>query len=461
MGNPIPSQLRTVDPFDSFDSNVVNRITRLVTMGKNMILSHSPFDVSILNPTTLHINGGMAVKDDVLIEITAPIDIDCTNINSYVNSGTGTWNEVGNYYLVLNYVYSKSLPAPQATFGLILPSQRINPAIFNTMAMLLIKVVNVQLVSGSNQIVSISDFDSDNPANSVPSNIVPPTNVTTATYTVKPTDTSVVCNPIANQTIILPAASSISSLSIVNPSLFTITIQTSGTDTIQGATSVVLSNQYDTLNLLSDKVHTFYKLNTAAASVATSAPPSTITGSTYTIQPTDSTLVCKPTSNQTLILPAASTVTKLIPIINATTFPITIMTSGTDTIQGATSVVLSNQYDSMNLLSDHVNTFYKLIVTSASAQSATITPPTTVTGATYTVQSTDNAVICKPTVNQTITLLPSISGNPVKIINLSAFTITILPAGTDTIEGLTSLTLIKEYDSVSLTNDLVSTWVTV
>ena len=42
MGNPIPVQVRSVDPYASYNSDVVNRLTRIISNGNDCILHSNP-----------------------------------------------------------------------------------------------------------------------------------------------------------------------------------------------------------------------------------------------------------------------------------------------------------------------------------------------------------------------------------------------------------------------------------
>jgi len=109
-----PSQVRTVDPYASYHSNVVNKLTRLVTRNTNCIHSKYAVDVSVDSTSPDHVvivSAGECFKDDVLIELTAEHSVDIRDSANYAPSAIcwpGTW------YVVLDYVYSKSRPAPQA-----------------------------------------------------------------------------------------------------------------------------------------------------------------------------------------------------------------------------------------------------------------------------------------------------------------------------------------------------------
>lgn len=130
MASSIPAQTRAVDPFASFDSNTVNQLTRMVSRGVNGLTSQnsldviadttSPLDHVIVNPGTLY-------KDDVLITITNQWTVDFTDSDHYVSGNP--LSEAGYYYVVLEYTYQKSRPAPQARLKILLPSDTGTPSL--------------------------------------------------------------------------------------------------------------------------------------------------------------------------------------------------------------------------------------------------------------------------------------------------------------------------------------------
>jgi len=159
MGNPVPSQIRSVDPYASYDSNVVNQLTRIVSDGENILLSPSPIDVSLINTTTVKALAGKAIMQDVLIEI-QDINIDPSDIDFYLDSSGGIWNETGYYLVVLHYEYQKTSPPPEAAIKIIMPSQKAT--LFDPTKHLFLKCLDVSN-SGLNEIDDVLDSDPDDP----------------------------------------------------------------------------------------------------------------------------------------------------------------------------------------------------------------------------------------------------------------------------------------------------------
>ena len=127
----IPSQVRHVDPFASYNSDTINKLTQMITRGKDGITTKNDLDVILdsTSPTTVvDVTPGFIYKDDLLIELTATTQVDFTDSNCYVTFGTG-FDEDGWYAIVFEYTYVKSRPAPTAKLKILKPSQIPHPSI--------------------------------------------------------------------------------------------------------------------------------------------------------------------------------------------------------------------------------------------------------------------------------------------------------------------------------------------
>jgi hypothetical protein len=163
MGNPVPSQIRSVDPYASYDSNVVNHLTRMISDGKNILLSPSPIDVSWINTTFVRVAMGKAIMDDVLIETTGVLDVDLSDIDFYISGGG--WGEIGNHLIVLQYEYQKTSPPPVAEIKIITPSQKAT--LYDPTRHLFLKCIEVTNPGSGLQVTdpdSVRDYDPDNPS---------------------------------------------------------------------------------------------------------------------------------------------------------------------------------------------------------------------------------------------------------------------------------------------------------
>ena len=156
MAGITPDQTRVVDPFASYGSNVVNKISQIVTHDSEGMLTVPSLQVvlnSVSPTTTVDVKPGYVIKEDVLIRITADHSVDFTDNNNWIDPPA--FGFTGGYsYLVLKYEYAKSRPAPQATIRILQPDDRSDLATDSTL--LLLKVVRVD---SSQNIISLHDYD--------------------------------------------------------------------------------------------------------------------------------------------------------------------------------------------------------------------------------------------------------------------------------------------------------------
>ena len=124
MANINPTQTCTISPYSSYNSNIVNQLTRMITQGENCLHSSHAMDVAIdsTSPlTTLIVSTGQAYKDDVIVEFTESLTVDMEEADFYISGNP--FNEAGYYLIVLDYTYVKAKPAPVASIQIIKPSQ--------------------------------------------------------------------------------------------------------------------------------------------------------------------------------------------------------------------------------------------------------------------------------------------------------------------------------------------------
>ncbi len=131
-------QERAVDAYRTPESSAVNKLTRMVSGGKNIILDG--LLVEDIDPTTLRITKGIAIKDDVLIQFNEDIYIDLTDGRNYWPALSETPNPLdiyedsGYYYVSINYKFYNARPAPFATVKISPPGTRIDTKNFLTIA---------------------------------------------------------------------------------------------------------------------------------------------------------------------------------------------------------------------------------------------------------------------------------------------------------------------------------------
>lgn len=164
MTNIIPTQQRCVDPFSSYNSNIINKLTRMVTQGENCLHSPSAIDVTLdsTSATTVIVGPGQCYKDDVIIKFDSDFLVDMSNSDFYVDN-VAPFNVAGYYYIVLEYNYVKSKPAPQASIRILKPDQPDQRSFISSGDFLLLKVVKVTFNGVIFEVDSVYNYDPDNP----------------------------------------------------------------------------------------------------------------------------------------------------------------------------------------------------------------------------------------------------------------------------------------------------------
>jgi hypothetical protein len=165
MASSKPTQSRAVDPYASYNSNVVNQLTGIVTRGNDVLDNYN--SLQVVTDTTSSLDHvlllpGIIYKDDILINITSQHRIDFTDPDHYVSASGDPFNtEAGIYYIVLEYTYVKSRPAPQASIKILLPSQTSNFRAGSFPSLFFLKAIRVQVSGGSGSITNLYDYDPD------------------------------------------------------------------------------------------------------------------------------------------------------------------------------------------------------------------------------------------------------------------------------------------------------------
>jgi hypothetical protein len=169
MASSIPQQYRTIDPFASYNSNTVNQLTEMKSRGENVLDYPCSLDV-VLDSTSVQevvVKSGYVYKDDVLIYVSEDHTVPFTDYaNQYVSFDV-TGLITGYYYIVLEYTYIKSRPAPQAKIKIVMPTQRSNYNYGSSSSSLVfLKAVYVTVGGSPNPaVVSVHDYDPTLPDN--------------------------------------------------------------------------------------------------------------------------------------------------------------------------------------------------------------------------------------------------------------------------------------------------------
>jgi len=151
MAFHVPAQTRAVDPYSSYNSDNVNALTRVISKGLDVI--SSGLNVDIINGTSVNVTDGVAIKDDTMINITEDnIVIDMNDAEWFVEA-TAMIETTAKYYVVMDYIYAKTTPAPKATIRIL--KNRSN----FTDRYMFIKCIDI--VGGV--VSALYDYDPDNP----------------------------------------------------------------------------------------------------------------------------------------------------------------------------------------------------------------------------------------------------------------------------------------------------------
>ncbi len=158
MSLEYPIQTRAIDPYESYNSNIVNRLTRLITRGENCLHGTHAIDVYLdsTSANTVIIKPGQAFKDDVIISIDQEMVVDVTHQDYYINH-MNPWNEAGYYWLCLEYTYQKAKPAPQAKIRILKPTQ--HHLFEDSGAFLFLKALEVSFNGTTFELGNIYDHD--------------------------------------------------------------------------------------------------------------------------------------------------------------------------------------------------------------------------------------------------------------------------------------------------------------
>ncbi len=249
MGNPIPSQTRSIDAYSSYNSDVVNKLTRIISNGQDCILEINPVNVEYVSSSSVKTTIGKCIKDDVLVELSSELTIDLTDGDFFVDSTA--WNEVGFYYVVLEYEYIKTRPAPIASIQVIRHSERAT--LYDTDKHLFLACLEI---GGAYQVDNIFGYDPDDPSirRAIAGGVTPINFIDAVTdYYATPEDATIRVS--GDTTIYLPLASLCSKeIRVIKKDsyLTTTTVEATGSDLIETQTSIDMTRQWNEITVLPD-----------------------------------------------------------------------------------------------------------------------------------------------------------------------------------------------------------------
>lgn len=141
-------QERACNPFRSNESNAVNRLTKALTLGADVVLQEHKQEH--IDYKTVRVLGTSYIKDNAYIEISSNVDLDFTDDDNYLSTTDRGMDVAGTYYIALHYVYSESIPYPVAEIKILKHAAEL------TEAVVLICNVNVEYSSANGRMEIIS-----------------------------------------------------------------------------------------------------------------------------------------------------------------------------------------------------------------------------------------------------------------------------------------------------------------
>jgi len=138
----ITSQVRAVDPFSSYESDNVNKITRVLTAGEDRIIRDTDLLPTKLSNTSINVSAGVCVKDDVMLHVTTDETFDVTLASNYIE-GSLIPSGGADAYLVLVYQYVKTPVVPVASIKLLKTLANFNTELYVFLGMVRFSNTNV------------------------------------------------------------------------------------------------------------------------------------------------------------------------------------------------------------------------------------------------------------------------------------------------------------------------------
>lgn len=266
----------------------------------------------------------------------------------------------------------------------------------------------------------------------------------------------------ADVTISLPTAASAGdgfkvTIKKMDNSQNTITVDGNSSETIDGSTTITLTQPYSVISVVSDGSEWISEqFIPSITPVSTSVDYQVLTSDRNKL-----ILVTPTAASRTITLPAVADIeagfSVSIKKTDTSVNTVTVDGSGAETIDGSANIVLRNPYDHVKVTSTGtawVVEDYDLKIATSSKS------------ADYTVLASDNGkifLVDSTAASRTITLpAATVAAGfqiTVKKMDTSSNTVTIARAGSDTIDGDTSAVLSQSYDSITVTSDGTSQWI--
>ena len=116
----VPDQDRTIDSFSlNRFSSKLTKIIKMVTLGEDFVLfPGQSFGMTIDSTHEMTLGRGMFIKDNTFVHIQDTFTLDFSDNDYYVDS-TGSMEEAGYYYIVIEYEYKRQRSGPRASYRII------------------------------------------------------------------------------------------------------------------------------------------------------------------------------------------------------------------------------------------------------------------------------------------------------------------------------------------------------
>lgn len=274
------------------------------------------------------------------------------------------------------------------------------------------------------------------------------------TYQILPSDGLVTCGTTNSYTVTLPAFADVLKGHVVyvkkTGASGTLTIDGSGSETIDGAANVQTATENDLVAVVYDGTE-WARIN-LAGTAGVSALTVTTQTTTANVDATDDLTVDTGTSDHTLTLPAVSGLTGVVLRFKKTGVSgvVTVDGNGAETIDGAANFTLTEQYESATIVCNGT-TWFRL-------DNTPVLRTQTVTGADTVLPNTDVVLVTSDTAFSLALPTPANRGTGKtlvikKAVGTGSNACTLTTPGAETVDGAASYAVTEAYRSVTLFSD--------